>query len=174
MRPTPDRLREALFNIVAAQIEGSVFVDAYAGTGSVGIEALSRGAVRVVFLEKSKQALAVLVENLKGLEVGSRSRVILGPAVSGIASLKASIVFLDPPYEMPEEYAAALSALGKNPPPLVIAQHDRRVKLEERYGDLKRMRELKQGGNMLSFFQQDRPRDTRAEQPPSSDGSISQ
>ena len=74
-RPTPDRLRESLFNVLAPSIEGAIFVDAYAGTGSVGIEALSRGAERAVFIERSRGAIAVLRENLASLGVtGSANR----------------------------------------------------------------------------------------------------
>src|SRR5271168_1117610 len=102
-RPTPDRLRETLFNILSTQIQGCVFVDAYAGTGAVGIEALSRGARRAVFIEKDRKAVATIQENLEALKTSARARVIqgsahlhLGELVSG-KSEKADIVFLDPP-----------------------------------------------------------------------------
>ena len=75
IRPTPDRMRETLFNILAADIHGKLFLDAYAGTGSVGIEALSRGASRAIFLEKNKAALGLIRENLESLGVLSRSTI---------------------------------------------------------------------------------------------------
>src|ERR1041384_5857800 len=77
-RPTPDRLRETLFDILAPRIEGTVFLDAYAGTGAVGIEALSRGAARVLFIESSRAAAAVIRDNLASLGIGSRSEVFTG------------------------------------------------------------------------------------------------
>src|SRR6266446_9636817 len=94
-RPTPDRLRETLFDILGAQVQGTVFLDAYAGTGAVGIEALSRGAARAVFIERSKNAAKVLRENLASLGVEGRALVVLGTVMSSIAvaAHKAEIVF---------------------------------------------------------------------------------
>ena len=151
-RPTSDRLRETLFNILGAQVEGAVFLDAYAGTGAVGIEALSRGAARAVFIEKSKNAANVLHENLASLGVEGRALVVVAPTLSSIAARKADIVFLDPPYEREGEYAPALHLLNGDPPRLVVVQHSVRFTLEESYGGLKRTRTLKQGDNALSFY----------------------
>lgn len=151
-RPTPDRLREALFNVLAPVIEGSVFVDAYAGTGAVGIEALSRGARRVIFIERSRAAAAVIHDNLRALKAESRAHVIHGKVQSHLGDEPAGIVFLDPPYDLYKEYKAALEWLGANPPQLVIAQHASRASLQPEYGALMRTRELKQGDNMLSFY----------------------
>src|SRR5579864_1702744 len=98
-RPTPDRLRETLFDVLAPRIEGSVFVDAYAGTGAVGIEALSRGALRAIFLEKDRQAVDVIRENLTSLGLLDRSKVAQGSVQLLLAANPGDIVFLDPPYE---------------------------------------------------------------------------
>ena len=152
-RPTPDKLRETLFNILAPQIEGAVFVDAYAGTGAVGIEALSRGAAHIYLLERSHAALEVIRENLAALELGSRATVIAGPVLLTIARCQADVVFLDPPYNQERECAAALEKLGEASPQLVIAQHSVRVKLEESYGSLRRTRVVRQGDNALSFWE---------------------
>jgi 16S rRNA (guanine(966)-N(2))-methyltransferase RsmD len=154
-RPTPDRLREALFNVLAPRIEGAVFADAYAGCGAVGIEALSRGASRAVFIEKSRPALLVLRENLALLGLRQRAEVRGGNAASVVARLEADIVFLDPPYPLEEEYGLCLEALGETAPPLVIVQHAARAtpRLKERYGRLERVRVLRQGDNALSFYQ---------------------
>src|SRR6267142_4194410 len=122
-RPTTDRLRETLFDILGTQVKGTVFLDAYAGTGAVGIEALSRGAARAVFIEKSKNAAKVLHENLASLGVEGRALVVLGTVMSFIAAHKADIVFLDPPYDRETEYAQALRLLSENPPRLVVVQH---------------------------------------------------
>ena len=151
-RPTPDRLREALFNVLAPEIGGTVFLDAYAGTGAVGIEALSRGAAKVIFIERSRTASAVIHENLRALGAETRAHVIHGKTLSHLAQYRPDIVFLDPPYEHTREYSAALDLLGETVPPLVVAQHPPRLGLAETYGRLHRSRELRQGDNMLTFY----------------------
>src|ERR1700722_18499621 len=117
MRPTPDRLRKALFNVLAPRIEGVLFADLYAGTGAVGIEALSRGAARAIFVEQSREAVRVIHENLAllGLGPGLGGRAIVRPsrALAGLSNLAADIVFLDPPYALEKEYGPALEILGK-------------------------------------------------------------
>jgi 16S rRNA (guanine(966)-N(2))-methyltransferase RsmD len=154
-RPTPDRLRESLFNILAPRIEGTVFLDAYAGSGAVGIEALSRGAARAIFIERSRKAVDVLRENLASLGLARRAEVIHGRALHHLPAHRADIVFLDPPYELEGEYAEAFNALAGTP--LVIAQHASRHQLGERYGPLARTRTVKQGDNSLSFFEVNSP-----------------
>lgn len=152
-RPTPDRLRETLFNILAPRIRGVIFLDAYAGTGAVGIEALSRGARRAVFLERGRAALAVLRENLAALDLETRSRVVAGPVLANLARQEAHIVFLDPPYQLEREYAAALAILGRHPPDLAIVQHSTRFTPGQSYGALARSHLLRQGDNALSFYE---------------------
>lgn len=152
-RPTPDRLRETLFNVLSPRIQGAVFVDAYAGTGAVGIEALSRGASRAIFIERSKTAITVLRENLLTLGLVSRANIVTGKVALALPQYRADIVFLDPPYEQEREYAAALEGMGANPPGLAIAQHATRFALAAAYGPLSRVRVLRQGDNSLSFFE---------------------
>lgn len=151
-RPTPDRLRETLFDILGSRIEGAVFLDAYAGTGAVGIEALSRGAARVIFIERSKRAGKVILENLASLGIGDRAQLVTASAASSVAGHNVDIVFLDPPYELEAEYAAALNALGADPPSLVIVQHSVRLRLAECFGSLHKTRTLQQGDNALTFY----------------------
>jgi 16S rRNA (guanine(966)-N(2))-methyltransferase RsmD len=151
-RPTPDRLRETLFDIVTPRIENVTFLDAYAGTGSVGIEALSRGAAHAIFVEKSRGAVEVIRENLRSLGLEQRATVVLGKVAFELARHPSNIVFLDPPYELPGEYPAALDALAPQPPSLVIVQHSTRVELAERYHQMCRLRVVKQGDNALSFY----------------------
>jgi 16S rRNA (guanine(966)-N(2))-methyltransferase RsmD len=151
-RPTPDRLREALFNVLSPCIAGSVFLDAYAGTGAVGIEALSRGARRCVFVEKNRAAVAVIRDNLASLGLEGRAEVFTGKAVVVLERVVADIVFLDPPYEQEKEYEAALAMLEAGGNKLVIAQHSSRVELGAEYGQLRRYRVLRQGDNSLSFY----------------------
>jgi 16S rRNA (guanine966-N2)-methyltransferase len=150
-RPTPDRLRETLFDILQSRIEGATLVDAYAGTGAVGIEALSRGARHVYFLERARPALEAIRENLASLEVASRATVVAGKVLDNLRLQPADIVFLDPPYDLEREYTEALRILAEAPPQLIIVQHSVRYALPEVPG-LTRTRQVKQGDNVLSFF----------------------
>jgi 16S rRNA (guanine966-N2)-methyltransferase len=154
-RPTPDRLRETLFNVLATRIVDSIFLDAYAGSGAVGIEAMSRGASRAVFVEKNHAAVKVIRENLAALGLEHRTEVFTGKALPVLERTIAGIVFLDPPYEKETEYEAALSALpaSASGSKLVIAQHASRFELKPEYGKLKRYRILRQGDNSLSFYE---------------------
>ncbi|MBY0504858.1 MAG: 16S rRNA (guanine(966)-N(2))-methyltransferase RsmD [Bryobacteraceae bacterium] len=150
-RPTPDRLRESLFSALGDRVEGSVFLDAYAGSGSVGIEALSRGAKRAVFVEKHPQALAALRTNLEKLGIGSRATVINSAAARALRQQVADIVFLDPPYDRPTEYDAALESVGECG--LLLVQHSVRQSLPEVCGELARVRQMRQGDNVISFYE---------------------
>ena len=163
-RPTSDRLRETLFNVLAPRIGNAVFVDLYAGSGAVGIEALSRGAREAIFVENAEPALKTIRANLAAL--GIRGGYALEPrsAAAAIKRLALSgravdIVFLDPPYESASEYEEILGLLGGECSRLleqdavVIAEHGKKHDLgEERYGDLLRYRVLKQGDAALSFY----------------------
>jgi 16S rRNA (guanine(966)-N(2))-methyltransferase RsmD len=165
-RPTSDRLRETLFNVLAPRIEGAVFLDLYAGSGAVGMEALSRGAARVAFVERAPAALKILRGNLEKLGIQSGFRI--HAAAVGAFLRRASsadpkperyeVLFLDPPYDAAEEYAATLGLLGSSAAGLladgavVIAEHRRKEALEDCYGKLERTRLLKQGDAALSFY----------------------
>lgn len=160
-RPTSDRLRETLFNVLAPRIEGAAFLDLYAGSGAVGIEALSRGAARAVFVERAPAALKVLRANLAQLQLTEGFRIQPGPVGAFLrrASGEAfELIFLDPPYASQEEYAATLGLLGGAAAGLVahsglvVAEHRRKVKLELAYGVLQRVRLLEQGDAALSFY----------------------
>ena len=164
-RPTSDRLRETLFNVLAPRISGARFLDLYAGSGAVGIEAVSRGAENVVLVERAVPSLKVLRGNLEKLRVPSGVRV---EAVSvGLflrrvrpenAPMQFDVVFLDPPYEAAEEYRMVLGLLGGDRVGLlaegaaVIAEHRRKQKLQDGYGLLRRVRVLEQGDAALSFY----------------------
>ncbi|MGD0298083.1 MAG: 16S rRNA (guanine(966)-N(2))-methyltransferase RsmD [Bryobacteraceae bacterium] len=152
-RPTPDRLRETLFNVLGPVLPDAIFLDAYAGTGAVGIEALSRGARRAIFVEKNRAAVEVIRENLAALGLEGRAEVYTGKTLAVLERVQADIVFLDPPYEKETEYELALTALGASTSKLVIAQHASRATLNPEYGTLRRYRILKQGDNSLSFYQ---------------------
>jgi 16S rRNA (guanine(966)-N(2))-methyltransferase RsmD len=145
-------MRESLFNILADDVPGSIFLDAYAGTGAVGIEALSRGATRAIFLEKDKAALEIIRENLESLRALSRASVISGPTLRELGKHPADIVFLDPPYPLEKEYEPALQLAAGLSPRIVIAQHSSRFDPGDVCGTLVRYRSVKQGDNALSFY----------------------
>ena len=165
-RPTSDRLRETLFSVLAPRIEGARFLDLYAGSGAVGIEAASRGAESVVLVERAVPALKVLRSNLEqlGLRRGVRVEAMsVGAFLRRVrpesAAMRFDVVFLDPPYEAEEEYAMALGSLGGAVVGLlaegavVIAEHRRRDKLAGAYGTLCRVRVLELGEAGLSFYE---------------------
>jgi 16S rRNA (guanine966-N2)-methyltransferase len=175
-RPTSDRLRETLFNVLAPRIQDMVFLDLYAGSGAVGLEAISRGAARVTFVEREPAALKILNANLERLRISSGARI---HAKSVGAFLKSAsqhdpksanskpaspkperyeVVFLDPPYEEAKEYSLTLEMLGGAAQGIlasgavVVAEHRRKQSLDEQYGNLKRTRVLEQGDAALSFY----------------------
>lgn len=151
-RPTPDRLRETLFNILTPRIGGARFLDAYAGTGAVGIEALSRGAAHAWFLERNRGAIETIRDNVASLGLEPRATVVAGPVLLSLARYPADIVFLDPPYHLEREYTAVMELLAENPPGLTVVQHSVRLPLAEAYGALGRTRTVRQGDNALSFY----------------------
>ncbi|MBI1737696.1 MAG: 16S rRNA (guanine(966)-N(2))-methyltransferase RsmD [Acidobacteria bacterium] len=166
LRPTSDRLRETLFNILGAAVEDSVFVDAYAGTGAVGIEALSRGAKRAVFIEKHRTAVALIRKNLAVLGIEQDAEVLPTDAVKGLTwlaneGMRADFIFMDPPYADATEYARVLEFLGTfsllAPGGRVIVEHEKRRKLAEKMGKLMRVRTVEQGDGVLSFYQSQEP-----------------
>jgi 16S rRNA (guanine(966)-N(2))-methyltransferase RsmD len=155
LRPTPDRLREALFNVLAPHIAGVTFLDAYAGSGSVGIEALSRGASHAVFVEKHFAAANMIRQNLASLQIEDRATVVQRSSLAALAEWDADIYFLDPPYTQPAEYRSILTLLGERtlrPQATVLVQHARRFGIADAYSQLRRTRVLAHGDNAVSFF----------------------
>jgi 16S rRNA (guanine966-N2)-methyltransferase len=153
VRPTPDRLRETLFDILAARVDGAVFADVYAGTGAVGIEALSRGAARAIFVEQNRAAVGVIRDNLRSLKIEARAVIRNARAASALEDIEADIFFVDPPYPLEKEYGRSLEILGRRAPRLVVVQHDKRLGLEDTYGRIARVRVVKQSDNKLSFYE---------------------
>lgn len=161
VRPTSDRLRETLFNVLAPRIAGCVFVDLFAGTGAVGIEALSRGASRAFFAEISKTALQSLHSNLNQFQLSAEAQVEQSGALPLLHRLAnkgvtLDIVFLDPPYNQTDNYEQTLHFLANYPAlapnAVIVAEHARRVPLAAEFGHLTRYRVLEQGDASLSFF----------------------
>jgi 16S rRNA (guanine(966)-N(2))-methyltransferase RsmD len=163
-RPTSDRLRETLFNIVAPRIAGARFADLYAGTGAVGIEALSRGADHIYFAEKAAPAVAAIRANLGALGIDAGYSIEPRGTATLLDTLTKSatplnLIFLDPPWEADAEYTATLQFLGSPrassvlaPDALIIAEHTSRTPLLTRYGNLAQNRTLVQGDAALTFY----------------------
>jgi 16S rRNA (guanine966-N2)-methyltransferase len=167
-RPTSDRLRETLFDILAPRMAGCRFADLYAGSGAVGIEAISRGAAHVWFAEKAPPALAAIRTNLKALRIAQgfaieeRGTGALLERLAKVAEKSGEaldLVYLDPPWEAASEYEKTLHLLGSArgramlaAGALVVAEHSSKSPLAERYGALERTRVLKQGDAALSFY----------------------
>ena len=174
LRPTSDRLRETLFNVLAPNISGARFADLFAGTGAIGIEALSRGAAEVVFIENHAPAAALIQKNLGSLGIRSGFTVLPVDILRGLEMLASKakaaksgfdFIFLDPPYAAAADYERALKFLGAGdllaPGGVVIAEHGRKFALPEKAEALRRFRVLKQGDAALSFY---RRRDAAAEE----------
>ena len=170
LRPTSDRLRETLFNILGDLVVGSRFIDVFAGTGAVGIEALSRGAKEVIFIEKHQATASVIKKNLESLQINKEeARVLPVDALHALEMLAkktsqsrevSDICFLDPPYAQAAEYDRVLSFLGSatllNQGALVVAEHRRNSELPETVENLQRVRLLRQGDATLSFYRRTR------------------
>jgi 16S rRNA (guanine966-N2)-methyltransferase len=161
LRPTSDRLRETLFNILGPAVADSWFVDLYAGTGAIGIEAVSRGAREVIFVESHAVTANLIRANLESLKIRSGVEVIEAPAVRALERMAqrrliADFVFLDPPYENRQELLEILDYLDVShlvaPRGLVIAEHLKRTDLPERLERLERTRLVEQGDAALSFY----------------------
>lgn len=165
LRPTSDILRETLFNVLGPAVSGSRFLDIFAGTGAVGIEAISRGALHATFIEHHAPAAALIRQNLQSLEIRDGFQVLALDAIRGLEKLVAvpaspfDFVFLDPPYAATAEYSRVLRFLADSSllsaHAMVVAEHNRKFDLLEQFGPLHRTRILPQGAAALSFF---RPR----------------
>jgi len=163
LRPTSDRLRETLFNVLAAssKLEGSVWLDLFAGTGAVGIEAISRGARQVYFVESERKHARLLRENLRSLKISEGYDVIEREVAQALPLLDASagvcdFCFLDPPYQMRGAYERALEFLGESrlvgPSSIVIAEHEKKFDPGEKFGALVRYRRIVHGDAALSLY----------------------
>jgi 16S rRNA (guanine966-N2)-methyltransferase len=165
VRPTSDRLRETLFDVLAAgnpaALEGSRWLDLFAGTGAVGIEAISRGASEVHFVESSSSALEAIRQNLESLGIAHGFHLTHAEVLRALGriertGLAADFVFLDPPYRLKQAYGSTLRALADSSligaRSVVIAEHERKFDPGSRFGTLHRFRILPQGSAALSFY----------------------
>src|SRR5271156_5347358 len=161
LRPTSDRLRETLFDVLGPSLEDSLFVDLYAGTGAVGIEAISRGARETIFVESSAKAARLICENLNTLEIRQGAELIEAPALRGLERmaarpLLADFIFLDPPYEKTANYLEVLEFLDTShliaPRGIVIVVHYWKAVLPEFLTRLECTRQIEQGDAIVSFY----------------------
>ncbi len=162
-RPTYDRLKETLFNVLASagKLDGAIFVDLFAGTGSIGIEALSRGAAHVYFAEDARKAAQVIRANLQSLGIVEEAEVFERSAADSLrimqgAGVRADVVFLDPPYKLQGAYSQVLRIISQSDllaeDGIVIAEHEKRFDPGDGEGTLHRYRTLQQGESALSFY----------------------
>lgn len=161
LRPTSDRLRETLFSILGPAVEDSFFIDLYAGTGAIGIEAVSRGAREVILIESNPKAGRLVRENLASLGIRAGAELLESDALAGLEKLTkrhlmADFIFLDPPYEDEDEVLNVLDYLDEShlvaPGGLVIVEHRNKTELPDRLERLERARIVEQGDAALSFY----------------------
>ena len=158
VRPTSDRLRETLFNVIAARVSEARFLDLCAGSGAVGIEALSRGAAHATFVDRSRRSCQLIESNLDLCRVPEEQRDIYCSEASEFLRQwdgdAWDLIFFDPPYK--DDYLKTLRILGSskllNEDGILIAEHHHKTELPETVGRLTRTRVLKQGDSALSFY----------------------
>jgi len=156
VRPTSDKVRQALFNILGEKVPGAVFLDLFAGAGGIGIEALSRGAERVVFVDGARESLETVRHNIEQAGFGERAKVVLSKVEPFLKRRSGpyDIVFLDPPYALemlPLLQLVAGSGLLKAGG-IVIAEHFKKQTSPETAGALALHREARYGDTVLAFY----------------------
>jgi 16S rRNA (guanine(966)-N(2))-methyltransferase RsmD len=160
VRPTSDRLRETLFNILAPRIGDSRVLDICAGSGAVAIEALSRGASEAVLIDQSRAACKIILENLQAIGLIDEARVMNRDALAAIKQLEIEarlfdIIFFDPPYASPL-YSQMMNQLASSSivhaEAILVVEHHIKNPIEPVYGKLKMYREVKQGESALAFY----------------------
>ena len=160
-RPTSDKLRETLFNILGESVRGCTFLDGCAGVGAIGIEAISRGAEKVIFIDQSRKVARLIRENLDTLNIEEGFKIFEVDLIKGLdlcsgQDVTIDIAFIDPPYEREQIYRDALERLGNMsllaPEGLIVLEHSKRKEMPETAGRLKRVRNLIQGDSALTFY----------------------
>lgn len=157
LRPTSDGLRETLFNVLGDQVDGARVLDGFAGTGAVGLEALSRGAARVTFVENDRRALSVIRQNIDACGTAAACDVLVGDFAALDHRLAASgpfeFIFLDPPYDAPDiESTVTMASRWVSPGGILVLEHSKRHPSPEYAGALVRRRILQAGDSALSFY----------------------
>jgi 16S rRNA (guanine966-N2)-methyltransferase len=162
LRPTSDMLRETLFNILGPRVEGSRFLDLFAGTGAIGIEAISRGATSATFVENHHAAVRLIRQNLASLEINMEARIIASSVNLALEKLQKErpavfdFIFLDPPYSNEKDYEATFRSLENSSliaeSTIVIAEHHKSFEIPAALGQFEPVRVLRQGDAALSFY----------------------
>ena len=153
LRPTSDSLRETLFNVLGPSVLGVRVLDAFAGTGAVGIEAVSRGAVHATFIERDPRAIRLIEDNISKLGVRDACAIVRGDFMKTATAEQFDLVFLDPPYELPDlDDAIARTAGLVRPGGRVIVEHVRKRELPAGVQGLAKYRTLTAGDSALSFY----------------------
>jgi len=161
VRPTSDKVRQALFNILGDRVPGAIFLDLFAGAGGIGIEALSRGAEQVVFVDSSQDSLSVIRKNIEIVGFGVHARVVAMKAEAFLKRQTApfDIIFLDPPYKaelLPILEGIAGSGILKQDG-IVIAEHFKKQPSPAQAGQLLLSREAVYGDTVLAFYRKGQP-----------------
>lgn len=155
VRPTTDRVKESLFNILQFQLEGRRFLDLFAGSGQIGLEALSRGAALAVFVDASRESVKVVEKNLQSTGLGDRARVVNADFALYLRSCRErfDVAFLDPPYRAGLlEQALPLVAGVMNPGGVILCEHPKEEVLPERAGRFARHKSYRYGKIMLTAY----------------------
>ena len=160
LRPTSDRVKESMFNILGPEVEGKVVLDLFAGTGNLGIEALSRGARKAVFVEKNREAFRLVQRNLLNCGMTERSEVLLkeidqGLRLLGTQDRRFDLIFMDPPYEkglIRKTLEVLATRVVYHPDSIVVLEHDRREPLPNLSGSWTLLRQRRTGDTLLSFL----------------------
>lgn len=158
IRPTSDKLRETLFNILGARVDGATFLDGCAGVGAIGIEAISRGAAQVYFVDQSRKACQMIRQNLASFEIKEGFEVIAMDLVKALNRIDPpfDIAFIDPPYDRQDIYDGVLQRFGESSrlsaEGLLILEHSKRTVLPDSSGGLRKIRSLVQGDAALAFY----------------------
>jgi len=158
IRPTSDKLRETLFNILSGRIDGAAFLDGCAGVGAVGIEAISRGASFVYFVDQSRRSCQIIRENVKSLEIEEGFKVMEMDLLRALSAANTAfdIAFIDPPYDREDLYEAVLERFGSSPwladGGILILEHSKRKILPDSAGSMRKIRSLVQGDAALAFY----------------------
>jgi 16S rRNA (guanine(966)-N(2))-methyltransferase RsmD len=176
IRPTSDRLKETLFNILRDRLPGATFLDCFAGSGAIGIEALSRGAQMVFFIENDSQAARLIDQNLAHCQITQAYKILRRPALAALEEFGQEgqafdLIFVDPPYAS-DLYEPTLRTIARTgilqPDGLVVVEHFRKKTLAETYGILRMYRTVAQGDSSLTFYatvpltaEQEQPQDEK-------------
>src|SRR5262245_14271400 len=158
IRPTSDKLRETIFNILGPTVQGATFLDGCAGMGAMGIEAISRGAAEIYFVDNSRKAIRIIRENLDSLDLKEGFKVLGMDLTRALDTISAQfdIAFIDPPYEREDLYMACLQRFGTRdllaPAGVLIVEHSKRVALPESVGSIHIVHSLVQGDAALAFY----------------------